>query len=852
VVTADFNGDGWLDVYVANDGDPNFLWLNQRDGTLVNDALMAGVALNGMGSAEASMGVDAGDFDEDGDLDLFMTHIMEETNTLYQNDGKGLFEDRTIEIQLAVASLRRTAFGTAWVDFENDGWLDLIVLNGAVRVIEELARRGDPYPLHQPNQLFRNDGQGAFSEISTRGGTAFETSDVSRGVASGDIDNDGDMDLVVLNNQAPAQLLLNRAGNRNHWIGLRLLGSSINRDMLGTTVEVLAGQGQSRHRRSRTDGSYCSASDPRVLVGMGDAPSVSEVRVVWPDGEVNVWEGLSVNRYYTLRQGDSPNVEVGPGAGMEAVAETIIPGSSIPDDRARPDEILPAKRQRDPETAGRQISPLREGLLPLILPEIDSLEPVVRDQLRALEEQLRELGEKEVVTSRELALAYGQAGETYHAYELYSAAESCYVNAGQLDNGNFRWSYMRGLLYHAAGRLDETLAQYSQARAIRTDYSAVLVNMGDVYLQKNEVELAQRAFQLALDSGSNSPAARYGLGRVALRQQRYSKAAELLQSVLQSVPQANRIHHSLAMAYRGLGDMQRASEHFSRLGPIGLRPVDPLFDHLRELLRGERSHLLRGRKAFAASDFEAAAEEFGKAVRAAPSSVRARLNLAVALAKIGHESRAVQEFREVLKSDSANPTAHFNLGAIRAGSGDHQAAVQHFQEVVQMNPRDAEAHYLLGKSWKNLGRSAEALTGYRAAIESNPNHEDALLEEAGLLFTESRYGLAVQRLEEAYQRLPHQGRIAHSLARILAACPDRDLRNGSRALELALRVYAARPTVVHAETVALALAQLDRCDEAREWQEGAIRGLRNAGQVERTQELESMLETYRRGAPCRP
>src|SRR6185312_14603247 len=183
IVTADFNNDGWIDVYVANDGDPNQLWTNQKNGTFVNDALLAGCAVNRNGQAEAGMGVDAADFDGNGTEDIFVTHLMDETNTLYVNLGKGLFEDRTREADLGMPGHRFTGFGTLFFDYDNDGWLDLLVANGAVQLLPELMRKGDPYPLGQPNQLFRNTGNGRFVEIVERAGANFQFLEVGRGAA---------------------------------------------------------------------------------------------------------------------------------------------------------------------------------------------------------------------------------------------------------------------------------------------------------------------------------------------------------------------------------------------------------------------------------------------------------------------------------------------------------------------------------------------------------------------------------------------------------------------------------------------------------------------------------------------
>ena len=303
VLAADLSADGWVDIYVANDGEPNQLWVNQKDGSFENGALLAGVAVNGAGSAEASMGVDAGDFDGDGDDDLFMTHVAAQTNTLFTNSGVGFFEDRSAMVGLGAPSLSYTGFGTAWADVDNDGWLDLLVANGAVRVIEALARADDPFPLHQRNQLFRNLGDGRFDDVSSQAGGVFELSEVSRGAAFGDVDNDGDIDVLVANNNGPARLLINDVGHRNRWMGLRLVGGPGPRDMLGARVGVFRVEGPVLWRRARADGSYASANDPRVVVGLGTADTVTRVRVVWPTGLVEEWTDVRVDRWTTLTEG---------------------------------------------------------------------------------------------------------------------------------------------------------------------------------------------------------------------------------------------------------------------------------------------------------------------------------------------------------------------------------------------------------------------------------------------------------------------------------------------------------------------------------------------------------------------
>ena len=319
VSTADFNDDGWPDIYVANDGQPNQLWINRRNGTFNNTGLRSGAALSTSGKAKGSMGVDAGDFDDDGDEDLFMTELTGEGSNFFVNDGTGVFEERGVPAGLNRMTSASTGFGAAWFDFDNDGRLDLLTVNGAVQTIEALARVHDPFPLRQRMQLIRGSGNGRFENVTDKAGAVFTLSDVGRGAAFGDIDNDGDIDVVVNNNNGKARLLINNVGNKNHWIGVRLVGPPAGghhigsvplqadqaRDMLGARVQVILEDGRSLWRRVRSDGSYASANDPRVVAGIGTSTRPPRVRVIWPDGAIETWNSVPVDTYTTLREGSS-------------------------------------------------------------------------------------------------------------------------------------------------------------------------------------------------------------------------------------------------------------------------------------------------------------------------------------------------------------------------------------------------------------------------------------------------------------------------------------------------------------------------------------------------------------------
>jgi hypothetical protein len=303
ISTADFNRDGWIDIFVANDGSANQLWINRRDGTFTNTALLAGTAVSPDGLAKASMGVDAGDFDNDGDEDIVISELQGQGVDLFVNDGAGVFREEAAKAGLRFPTLPFTGFGAAWFDADNDGWLDLAIVNGAVTQTAEALAGGRPFALEQRRQLFRNSGRGTFDEASDRAPSAFSAAEVGRGAAFGDLDNDGDTDIIVANGNGPLRLLVNETGHRAHWVGLRVVGGMPPRDMLGARVAVTRADGMTLWRRARSDGSYASANDPRVLVGLGETVTPPSVRVIWPDGMEESWARVETDRYTVLTKG---------------------------------------------------------------------------------------------------------------------------------------------------------------------------------------------------------------------------------------------------------------------------------------------------------------------------------------------------------------------------------------------------------------------------------------------------------------------------------------------------------------------------------------------------------------------
>ena len=298
VVAGDFGGDGRIDLYVANDGMANQLWINQGGLKFVDEGLSTGTAFNAVGEAEAGMGIAAADVDSDGDLDLFVSHLREETNTFYLRDTDRFFEDITNRTGLGSTSYEFTGFGLGIIDFDHDGLLDIYVANGRVNYWDPVNDPEDIYA--ESNQLFRGVGALRFAEVQPRGGTARPIVETSRAAAFGDLDNDGAVDVVVGNRDAKATVLRNTIGSGGHWVQFAVR----DRDggyALHARVRIDAG-GVPRWRRVERGYSYCASNDPRVHCGLGSATTVDAVTVYWNDGATSEFGPFEVDRVHVLQR----------------------------------------------------------------------------------------------------------------------------------------------------------------------------------------------------------------------------------------------------------------------------------------------------------------------------------------------------------------------------------------------------------------------------------------------------------------------------------------------------------------------------------------------------------------------
>ena len=301
MVCADMNADGIIDIFIANDGKPNHLWLNTGKGKFVEKALQMGLALNQQGSTQANMGIALGDADGDGNDDLLITHIVGEGVVYYRNEGKYGYRDASQESGLLQPTLQTTGFGTDWLDYDNDGKLDLFITNGAVKREDGKSGASNLYLHH--DQLFHNEGSGKFLDVSNIAGPDFAKLGIGRAAAFGDLNNDGNTDIVTVYADGEARLLLNQGVGGASGLDIKLVGVKCNRMGLGARVGVTTTDGLKQWRRCRTDGSYQSSSDPRVHFGLGSKNKLKSIEVIWPDGSHEVRSASSVSGSLTFQQG---------------------------------------------------------------------------------------------------------------------------------------------------------------------------------------------------------------------------------------------------------------------------------------------------------------------------------------------------------------------------------------------------------------------------------------------------------------------------------------------------------------------------------------------------------------------
>jgi enediyne biosynthesis protein E4 len=300
VVLADFNNDGWPDIAVANDSWPNFLFINKHDGTFEDDSLVSGIAASEDGRYEAGMGIDAADVDGDGWQDIYITHLDFELNRLYHNNQDGTFTDATFTSEIGNKALLLSGVSMKFLDYDNDGWTDILQLNGAMLDNIQLYHSEVTYP--EPLLMFRNSGKGMFKKVSESLGPDFVRPIVGRGIATADYDNDGDIDIVTNNRGDSPSLLRNDGGSANHWLSVLLIGTKSNRDGIGASLN-LTSDGITQFEQSKGGMGYMSASDPRIHFGLGKRNKIQSLQITWPSGQVDKLTNMPVDQIIAVKEG---------------------------------------------------------------------------------------------------------------------------------------------------------------------------------------------------------------------------------------------------------------------------------------------------------------------------------------------------------------------------------------------------------------------------------------------------------------------------------------------------------------------------------------------------------------------
>ena len=506
--------------------------------------------------------------------------------------------------------------------------------------------------------------------------------------------------------------------------------------------------------------------------------------------------------------------------------------------------------QRGPQPARTNVlAPARPDLEPVPLPELDTLEPAVAAHLREARADVERAAESSGSSRRQLSDVYGAFAQTLHAYEFLDAADASYRNASRLAPGDARWLHLRGYLCQQSGLFEDAADLYAAARRAQPDDHVLGIRLGEVYLALGRLDAAREEFEAVL--ARYPAAARAGLGEVALRQRRFDEAAGHFRGALERVPQAAALHYSLAMTYRGLGRVDDARAELEKRGPGGVTAADPMVDDLQSRVRGERALVMKGRRLFESGELAGAADAFRAAIAAAPDSIAARINLGLTYLRMGNRAAAIEPFEAVLVRDPANLDAHARLGALLADQGRDAEAVDHLRPAFGQSPGDEAVRRTLVAALVRLDRKDEAIRVLTDARAVDASDEGTLVTLSILLADRERYREAIALLDDADRRDPNRQATTTTLARLLAAAPDVSVRDGARALTLARRVYDRQPLPVHAETVALALAELGRCAEAADWMQRGVRGAKEAKDDEEATRLLAEAAKYE-AATCRP
>ena len=494
---------------------------------------------------------------------------------------------------------------------------------------------------------------------------------------------------------------------------------------------------------------------------------------------------------------------------------------------------------------GRAAEP---ALLPVVLPDLGGMHASVQEQLREAFTLLR------VSDSR--SQAYGELGKLLMAGQYLGVAERCFRNAQMLAPDDARWPYYLAHVFSRQGDLTKAVEQFEHVLRLRPTDLATLVWLGHVYIDLGQPEAAELFLTRARALGPDTAAVLYQLGRADLATQDYASAVQHLEEAARLNPAATVIYYPLAMAYRGLGDLETAQSYLDRTGGragagVSVTLPDPLMADVSTVLRSPQVHRDLGMQAGARGDLPEATRQFRMAIEMAPTNAVMRLNLALTLNRMGDARGALAELEAAVGVDPQLARAHLMIGTLLERSGRDQDAIDRYTVAVTHDPSLGEAHLRLADALRRLGRLDASLSSYQRVLELTPDGEEARFGEAMALVRLTRHLEARERLRVAMDLHPDQPAFPHALARLLAASPDPQVRDGRRALDLVQALAEEHQMTSVAETMAMALAEVGRFEGAAEWQRLAMSVAAEAGQTDAAQRMAVNLARYRRHEPCR-
>ena len=499
----------------------------------------------------------------------------------------------------------------------------------------------------------------------------------------------------------------------------------------------------------------------------------------------------------------------------------------------------------------RDTADARPGLQAVSLPDLSSAAVPVQERIRTRFDSLQTALGRADVPPAELANAFGELGRLFVAAEFYDYAQACLVNAQLLRPGEMQWPYLLGHVFRFKNDIPRAKVAFGDALKLAPEHVPTLVWLAEIHLAQSEADQAEPLLIKAQSLDAGSGAVRFALGRLALARQDYKQAVAHLEAALARGPQATRIHYPLALAYRGLGDSLKAEEHLALRGEVDLPPADPILEALGNLLENAAAYETRGSKAIEARQWPEAVANLQKAVSLDPDNALTRLNLGTALYMQSDAEGALTQYRAATRLSPSLAKAHFGIGVILETRNQDGEAIQAFTAAVANDPASLEARFSLAQALRRNGKVEEALPHYEYVIKTSPAASQAAFGLAMGLVGLGRFQEARVQLERAAKAFPDQLGFAHALARVLAAAPDDQVRDGARAASIMAELLKTQRTLAMAETMAMALAEVGRFDQAVKWQQDAIASASGADRGDLASRLTVNLRRYQARQPCR-